>query len=72
LKPKSAYILLYEEHFGQKNAAKGAARLPRMSFQRRPLTNFQNNMRGAAEEAGFNGPDDVGKYIKQLRKSKRN
>jgi hypothetical protein len=28
-------------------------------------------MRGAAEEAGFKGPDDVEKYIKQLRKNKR-
>jgi AbrB family looped-hinge helix DNA binding protein len=36
------------------------------------LANFQNSMRGAAEEAGFNDPDDVVKYIKQLRKNKRN
>jgi AbrB family looped-hinge helix DNA binding protein len=35
------------------------------------LTTFQKNMGGAAKEAGFNGPDDVTKYIKQLRKSKR-
>jgi AbrB family looped-hinge helix DNA binding protein len=35
------------------------------------LENFQNNMRGAAKEAGFNDPDDVVKYIKQLRKSKK-
>jgi AbrB family looped-hinge helix DNA binding protein len=35
------------------------------------LANFQNNMRGAAEEAGFTGSDDVEKYIKQLRKNKR-
>jgi AbrB family looped-hinge helix DNA binding protein len=36
------------------------------------LANFQNNMRGAAEEAGFNDPNDVVKYIRQLRKNKRN
>jgi AbrB family looped-hinge helix DNA binding protein len=36
------------------------------------LTIFQKNMRGAAKEAGFNDPDDVEKYIKQLRKNKKN
>jgi AbrB family looped-hinge helix DNA binding protein len=35
------------------------------------LTNFQNNMKGAAKEAGFNDPDDVVKYIKQLRKNRK-
>lgn len=34
------------------------------------LANFQKAMEGAAEEAGFNGPDDVTDYIKQLRRSK--
>jgi hypothetical protein len=36
------------------------------------LTSFQKNMRGAAKEAGFNDSDDVEKYIKQLRKNKKN
>ncbi|MDR2470846.1 MAG: AbrB/MazE/SpoVT family DNA-binding domain-containing protein [Treponema sp.] len=36
------------------------------------LSAFQKNMTGAAQEAGFNCPDDVEEYIKQLRKSKRN
>jgi AbrB family looped-hinge helix DNA binding protein len=36
------------------------------------LANFQKNMKGAAKEAGFNDPDDVVKYIKQLRKNKKN
>jgi AbrB family looped-hinge helix DNA binding protein len=36
------------------------------------LSAFQKNMAGAAQEAGFNGPDDVEEYVKQLRKSKRN
>jgi AbrB family looped-hinge helix DNA binding protein len=35
------------------------------------LRNFQNEMKGAAEEAGFNSPDDVVKYIKELRKSNK-
>lgn len=34
------------------------------------LANFQKAMEGAAEEAGFNNPDDVTDYIKQLRRSK--
>ena len=33
------------------------------------LADFQKAMRGAAKEAGFNNPDDVMAYIKQLRKS---
>jgi AbrB family looped-hinge helix DNA binding protein len=33
------------------------------------LTDFQKAMEGAAKEAGFNSPDDVTKYIKQLRQS---
>jgi hypothetical protein len=36
------------------------------------LSTFQKSMEGAAKEAGFDGPDDVTKYIKQLRKSRRN
>jgi len=35
------------------------------------LSDFQRSMEGAAQEAGFNDPDDVVKYIKQLRKSKK-
>jgi excinuclease UvrABC nuclease subunit len=33
------------------------------------LAAFQKEMKGAAEEAGFNNPDDVVTYIKQLRKN---
>jgi AbrB family looped-hinge helix DNA binding protein len=32
------------------------------------LEDFQNIMKGEAEKAGFNEPDDVVKYIKNLRK----
>jgi len=32
------------------------------------LADFQKAMEGAANEAGFKNPDDVVKYIKQLRK----
>ena len=32
------------------------------------LSDFQTAMEGAAKEAGFNNPDDVMAYIKQLRK----
>jgi len=35
------------------------------------LSNFQKAMEGAAQEAGFNDPDDVVNYIKQLRKAKK-
>jgi AbrB family looped-hinge helix DNA binding protein len=35
------------------------------------LSDFQKAMEGAAKEAGFNDPDDVVDYIKQLRKSKK-
>ena len=35
------------------------------------LSNFQRAMEGAAQEAGFNDPDDVVKYMKQLRKPKK-
>jgi len=35
------------------------------------LSDFQKAMKGAAKEAGFNNPDDVTNYIKQLRKSKK-
>jgi AbrB family looped-hinge helix DNA binding protein len=34
------------------------------------LENFQKNMEGAAKEAGFDNPDDVTEYIKQLQKNK--
>lgn len=33
------------------------------------LAEFQNSMKGAAEEAGFKTPDDVVKYINQMRKT---
>ena len=35
------------------------------------LSDFQRSMEGAAQEAGFNDPDDVVKYMKQLRKPKK-
>ena len=35
------------------------------------LEDFQNIMKGEAEKAGFNSPDDVGKYIKSLRKKRK-
>jgi hypothetical protein len=35
------------------------------------LQDFQNSMKGEAEKAGFNSPDDVVFYIKSRRK-KRN
>ena len=35
------------------------------------LSDFQEAMKGAAKEAGFNSPDDVTKYIKELRKSNK-
>ena len=35
------------------------------------LSDFQKAMEGAAEEAGFKNPDDVVKYIKQMRKNKK-
>jgi len=35
------------------------------------LSNFQKAMEGAAQEVGFNDPDDVVNYIKQLRKTKK-
>jgi len=33
------------------------------------LSEFQKAMEGASKEAGFENPDDVLNYIKQLRKS---
>jgi hypothetical protein len=36
------------------------------------LSEFQKAMEGAAKEAGFESPEDVLNYIKQLRKSKEN
>jgi AbrB family looped-hinge helix DNA binding protein len=35
------------------------------------LSDFQKSMEGAAKEAGLNSPDDVTKYIKQLRRSNK-
>ena len=35
------------------------------------LSEFQKAMEGAAREAGFNDPDDVAAYIKQMRKTKK-
>lgn len=35
------------------------------------LSDFQKAMKGAAKEAGLNSPDDVTKYIKQLRQSNK-
>ena len=34
------------------------------------LEDIQNSMKGEAEKAGFNNPDDVVKYIKTLRKTR--
>ena len=33
------------------------------------LADFQKAMEGAAKKAGFNSPEDVDEYIKNLRKS---
>jgi len=35
------------------------------------LADFQKAMKGAAKQAGFNDTDDVVKYIKVLRRSKK-
>ena len=35
------------------------------------LADFQKAMKGTAKKAGFNDTDDVVKYIKELRKSKK-
>ena len=35
------------------------------------LSDFQEAMKGAAQEAGFKSPDDVMNYIKQIRNSKK-
>ena len=40
------------------------------SIALKALEDFQNIMKGEAEKAGFNNPDDVVKYIKSLRKKK--
>jgi len=34
------------------------------------LEDIQNTMKGEAEKAGFNNPDDVVDYIKSLRKAR--
>ena len=41
------------------------------SISIKALENFQSIMKGEAEKAGFNDPDDVVKYIKTLRKEKK-
>ena len=35
------------------------------------LKNFQDSMKGEAENVGFNDPDDVVKYIKSRRKERK-
>jgi AbrB family looped-hinge helix DNA binding protein len=35
------------------------------------LKNFQDSMKSEAENAGFNDPDDVVRYIKSRRKEKK-
>ena len=35
------------------------------------LSDFQNEMKGAAKEAGFKNSDDVMNYIKELRRLKK-
>ena len=41
------------------------------SIALKALEDFQNIMKGEAEKAGFNNPDDVVKYIKSLRKMRK-
>ncbi|MCL2721820.1 MAG: AbrB/MazE/SpoVT family DNA-binding domain-containing protein [Treponema sp.] len=36
------------------------------------LSDFQKAMKGTAKEAGFKNPDDVMKYIKELRREMNN
>ena len=40
------------------------------SIALKALEDIQNSMKGEAEKAGFNNPDDVVKYIKTLRKTR--
>jgi AbrB family looped-hinge helix DNA binding protein len=40
------------------------------SLSIKALENIQNIMKGEAEKAGFNNPDDIVNYIKSLRKEK--
>ena len=35
------------------------------------LSDFQKAMKGEAKKAGFNSPEDVTDYIKQMRKTKK-
>ena len=60
---KGDKILIFEEngkYFFQNSA----------SIALKALENFQNSMKGEAEKAGFNDPEDVVQYIKSLRKEK--
>jgi hypothetical protein len=62
---KGDKILIFEEdgkYFFQNSA----------SIALKALENFQNSMKGEAEKAGFNDPDDVVQYIKSLRKERNN
>ncbi|GHU44975.1 AbrB family transcriptional regulator [Spirochaetia bacterium] len=62
---KGDKILIFEEngkYFFQNSA----------SIALKALENFQNSMKGEAEKAGFNNPEDVVQYIKSLRKERNN
>ncbi|GHV72440.1 AbrB family transcriptional regulator [Spirochaetia bacterium] len=62
---KGDKILIFEEngkYFFQNSA----------SIALKALENFQNSMKGEAEKAGFNDPEDVVQYIKSLRKERNN
>ncbi|GHV57928.1 AbrB family transcriptional regulator [Spirochaetia bacterium] len=62
---KGDKILIFEENgkYFFQNAA---------SIALKALENFQNSMKGEAEKAGFNDPEDVVQYIKFLRKERNN
>lgn len=56
-----------------KITSKGQITIPHSaSVALKALEDFQNSMKGEAEKAGFNDPDDVVKYIKRLRKTRNN
>jgi AbrB family looped-hinge helix DNA binding protein len=58
---KGDKILIFEEnrkYFFQNSASEA-------------LKTIQNSMKGEAEKAGFNDPDDVVKYIKSRRKTRK-
>ncbi|GHT91731.1 AbrB family transcriptional regulator [Spirochaetia bacterium] len=62
---KGDKILIFEEngkYFFQNSA----------SIALKALENLQNSMKGEAEKAGFNDPEDVVQYIKSLRKERNN